>query len=310
MPGRVDHRHVRVTAELLVEQVRDERAADPASEHHDPRRHRGHRAFRIDEARVAVVGTTSTSSWPAFCDPGRDVGLRALVAREHLDHVADLSLADRADQGHQRARARHAARVDRAGDVASSSSSLPPSDERDGAVGLHEERGDAPDAVDHRVEVVLRDAEHLHRVGAGVDVDLADVLRLTEELAPVRRAVRPASRAAPSSPASGATPWSLRMRSARNASSAQYCRKTLTLRPIAAAPTASTAAACSLSSVPENSTTANVSLSTIVLLRIVGISSIRWGRDGGARRRTLHDGGFFQRGRAVDRGSRGASVRR
>src|SRR5690242_16781681 len=49
------------------------------------------------------------------------------------------------------------------------------------------------------------------------------------------------------------------MRSARNESSAQYWSRTLTFRSIAAAPTASTAAAVSLSSVPENRTRESVS---------------------------------------------------
>src|SRR6266508_3662743 len=59
---------------------------------------------------------------------------------------------------------------------------------------------------------------------------------------------------APSGPASGAAPWHARMRSFRNASSAQYWRNTFTGRPIAAAPTARLAAAVSLSSVPEKRT--------------------------------------------------------
>src|SRR4029079_2317565 len=58
-----------------------------------------------------------------------------------------------------------------------------------------------------------------------------------------------------SSPASGASPWSLVTRPARNASSAQYCRKMCTGLPSAAAPAVITAADCSLSSVPEKSTT-------------------------------------------------------
>jgi len=48
-------------------------------------------------------------------------------------------------------------------------------------------------------------------------------------------------------------------RSARNPSRAQYCRNTLTARPMAAAPTARTAATVSLSSVPENITSERVS---------------------------------------------------
>src|ERR1700690_4003906 len=49
------------------------------------------------------------------------------------------------------------------------------------------------------------------------------------------------------------------MRSARNASSAQYWRNSLTGRPSAAAPAVRVAAACSLSSVPEKSTIEMVS---------------------------------------------------
>src|SRR5450756_3126600 len=63
-----------------------------------------------------------------------------------------------------------------------------------------------------------------------------------------------ATRAAPASPASALSPRPVAIRSLRNASSAQYCRKMLTRRPSAAAPAVITAAAWSLSSVPEKST--------------------------------------------------------
>src|SRR3990172_2890268 len=105
-----------------------------------------------------------------------------------------------------------------------------------------------------------------------------------------------ASAAAPSGPASGATPWSLVIRSARKASRAQYCRNTCTGRPITAAPTVSVAAACSLSSVPENRTTENVSLSVIVSSDhgFLVPRSIEWNRHPRGGRRTLHIGGFFR----------------
>src|SRR6478672_11370755 len=66
---------------------------------------------------------------------------------------------------------------------------------------------------------------------------------------------RPSTATRPSAPASGARPWSCSIRSARKASSAQYWRNRFTGLPRAAAPAVRTAAACSLSSVPEKSTT-------------------------------------------------------
>src|SRR4029079_14026368 len=66
---------------------------------------------------------------------------------------------------------------------------------------------------------------------------------------------RPSTATRPSAPASGARPWSRSIRSPRKASSAQYWRNRFTGLPSAAAPAVRTAAACSLSSVPEKSTT-------------------------------------------------------
>ena len=74
----------------------------------------------------------------------------------------------------------------------------------------------------------------------------------------------------PSVPASGDSPWSFVMRSARKASSAQNCSRISTFRSIAAAPTTNTAAPVSLSSVPEHSTRERLSgpsVFTIDLLR-------------------------------------------
>src|SRR6266511_3217662 len=71
----------------------------------------------------------------------------------------------------------------------------------------------------------------------------------------------------PDGPASVADPWSSAIFVLRNASSAQYWRKTLTGLPIAAAPVASTAAAARRSSVPENRTRERVVSSFIVDLR-------------------------------------------
>src|SRR5450759_1344433 len=62
-----------------------------------------------------------------------------------------------------------------------------------------------------------------------------------------------ATRAAPASPASALSPRPVAIRSLRNASSAQYCRTMLTRRLSVAAPAVMTAAAWSLSSVPEKS---------------------------------------------------------
>src|SRR5205823_8873748 len=68
--------------------------------------------------------------------------------------------------------------------------SVSPLDECDRAGRrVRHERGDSLDVVDEWVEVIGRDLEELHRQGAGVDLDVADVLRLAEELAPVARSL-------------------------------------------------------------------------------------------------------------------------
>src|SRR5581483_4902860 len=55
------------------------------------------------------------------------------------------------------------------------------SHEKDLAVaGRGHECGDALDAVHDRVEVGPRQVEHVHRQRAGLDVDVADLLRLLE----------------------------------------------------------------------------------------------------------------------------------
>src|ERR1044072_5126266 len=66
-----------------------------------------------DEPRVPVFGLELDQLVLCLRDPRGDVGLRALVAREHLVHLADLTGPDRADQRHQRTGARHAACIDR-----------------------------------------------------------------------------------------------------------------------------------------------------------------------------------------------------
>ena len=131
-------------------------------------------------------------------------------------------------------------------------------DEDDLAVaGGDVEGGHALHAVDERIEVALLDA------GAGPSRASRPGSRprpgpwpgASSRTSCAWPAARSASTAAlPAAPASGASPWSASMRSARNASSAQYCRKTWTGRPSAAAPAAITAAALSLSSVPRKST--------------------------------------------------------
>src|SRR6266542_1922917 len=58
--------------------------------------------------------------------------------------------------------------------------------ERDGAArGVTHERRDAFDLVHERIEVVLRDPEHLHRLGARGHLHRAEILRLAQDLAPV-----------------------------------------------------------------------------------------------------------------------------
>src|ERR1035437_1097850 len=58
------------------------------------------------------------------------------------------------------------------------------SDEDDGAGGRSHERRHSLHAVHEWIQVVFGQLESLHREGAGLDVDLADVLRLGENLAP------------------------------------------------------------------------------------------------------------------------------
>ena len=117
------------------------------------------------------------------------------------------------------------------------------------------EGGDALDAVDQRIEVGLARARAgpstASRPGCRPS---PSVLGLAEGLRPARLAgCRAARRRPPARPrrprvrGRGRSP----IRSARNASSAQYWRNTWTGRPSAAAPAVSTAAAWSLSSVPR-----------------------------------------------------------
>src|SRR5579864_1233883 len=56
------------------------------------------------------------------------------------------------------------------------------SDEHHRARRLRHEGGDPLDAVDQRVELCAGDAECVHRLRAGVDVDLADLLGLGEQV--------------------------------------------------------------------------------------------------------------------------------
>src|SRR6266542_5784801 len=123
--------------------------------------------------------------------PGGDVGGRALVRRQHLDDVADLPRPDRPDQGHQRAGAGHAARVDGLRDGGGAHVDQPPrgaSEDGDGAGGVGHEGGHALDVVDQRVQIVLRDVGQLHRERAGGDPHLADRPGLLEQVRPVQLA--------------------------------------------------------------------------------------------------------------------------
>src|SRR5690348_14831502 len=62
----------------------------------------------------------------------------------------------------------------------------PPSHEHDLAVrGRGHERGYTLDPVDEGIEVLFREVKHVHRERAGLDVDVANVLRLLQQFAPV-----------------------------------------------------------------------------------------------------------------------------
>ena len=174
----------------------------------------------------------STSSLPVV----RDQAAKSLtdpgsVARTST-RAAGPERLHRLRRLHDRHRAGQAAGVDamRSAELAIG---WPPSslDEDDLAVaGIEEEGGDALHAVDERVEVGSVEMEQVHRQRAGLDVDAAELLGLAERLGPAGLAGEPqrVDGDPPSAPASGASPWSAAIRSARNASSAQYCRKTLT----------------------------------------------------------------------------------
>src|ERR1700680_2657292 len=65
-------------------------------------------------------------------------------------------------------------------------SSRSPLDKYDLAVrGRGDESCDSLDAVNDRIEVLATDAEHVHGEGAGLDVHLANVFGLPQQVAPV-----------------------------------------------------------------------------------------------------------------------------
>src|SRR6266542_4420806 len=139
--------------------------------------------------------------------------------------------------------------------VATSVTAIPPhSDEDQLAVGGEHEGRDALDVVHQRVQVAPVQAEQVHRQRARMHAHLPGCLAWSStvlQCCPPPEASSRRTAAAPSGPASGASPWSLVRLPARNASRAQYCSRMSTLRPSAAAPAVSSAAALSLSSVPD-----------------------------------------------------------
>ena len=139
------------------------------------------------------------------------------------------------------------------------------SDEEDVAVaGVQVEGGHALDAVDEWIQVLFLDLEDVHREGARLDVDLAELLRHAKGrvpgLLPGLGGLGDQGRAALAG--LGRKAQARWMRSLRKASRPQYWRKMFTFLPSAAAPLAMTAAACRRSSVPEKSTMLRGSSST------------------------------------------------
>src|SRR6266511_3234506 len=143
-------------------------------------------AIRESEVGDAItVLSTSTSSWRALRTQARisvlepwSVERTVIASPTSLSRIAPIRAIRGPGQGMPRASMIRSVCV--ASVIVPTSS-----DECHRAVGRGDERGHTLHVVDQGVEVVLRDAEHLHRERAGVNAHLADLLRLAEELAPV-----------------------------------------------------------------------------------------------------------------------------
>src|SRR6266511_4103944 len=144
-----------------------------------------HLALRTAKRVWSPWSATSTSSWRALAtQAGMSVAEPASV-----DHTSRTSptcawrmapISDISGPGQAMPRAS----ITRS--RSSRSSKAPPcSDEDQLAVGGEREGGHALHVVDHRVKVVLLQAEHVHRQRAGVQVHVAELLGLAEHLAPV-----------------------------------------------------------------------------------------------------------------------------
>src|SRR5581483_1091754 len=147
-----------------------------------------HRAFRTTKRANPSSSTISTRSWPAFWihagmsvrDPASDEST-SITSPTRPSRMAPMSDISGPGQGMPRAS------IERV--TFAVVMSITPSDEGHGAVDVHEERRDPLLVVDEWIEILHREAEHLHRQGARVDRDLTDRLGLPERVAPVLPAV-------------------------------------------------------------------------------------------------------------------------
>src|SRR5689334_19786902 len=137
-----------------------------------------------DEAEHAAVDALFDELVAGRPGPCREVLDRSRIGREDLEQRTGWQALDRLGGLHDRHRARQPAGIDPLEDL-EVHRATPSSDEHDGAVaGLEMERRDSLDAVDERVEVGRPEMEQVHRQRAGLDVDAAEVLGLTERLRP------------------------------------------------------------------------------------------------------------------------------
>src|SRR5581483_4738698 len=260
-PRRVDHRHPHVAAEPLRQEVGDQRSADAAPEDHDPRRHARltgpfeRRSGRTRPRRRSRRGRGPPSGSTPGCPSATPRPTRAPRSRRRPGPRGWRRWATSADRG--RACRGHRSSASR---LPSSCPSLlqmkvtgPSTFMKSDATPSWSSTSGSRSSIERPSTSI--DREHAWIATSPIDLACRNV---SLQCCPPCRA----RMAAPSEPASGATPWSLVIRSDRNASSAQYCRNTFTLRPMAAAPAVRTAAAFSLSSVPENRTRESVWPST------------------------------------------------
>src|SRR5476651_848828 len=110
-PRGVNQRDPHLLANFLGDEVGQKGASDTASQDHDVIAHRSP-CLAHEEVHIAVVLNDVDQLMPCLGDPGRDVSLGARIAREHLEYLPHLALANAADEVHEGTGARHPPRVD------------------------------------------------------------------------------------------------------------------------------------------------------------------------------------------------------